>query len=65
VVLERVIRERRMGILLIEHDMGLVVAVCSSLYALDFGRIIFHGQPSDAMTSDVLRDAYLGAAAPG
>jgi ABC-type branched-subunit amino acid transport system ATPase component len=63
-VLERVIRERRTGILLIEHDMALVVAVCSSLYALDFGRIIFHGQPSEAMTSDILRDAYLGAAAP-
>ena len=62
-VLQRVIRERGTGILLIEHDMALVVAVCSSLYALDFGRIIFHGQPSEAMTSDVLRAAYLGAGA--
>jgi ABC-type branched-subunit amino acid transport system ATPase component/ABC-type branched-subunit amino acid transport system permease subunit len=64
-VLQRVIRERGTGILLIEHDMALVVAVCSSLYALDFGRIIFHGQPSEALTSDVLRDAYLGAGAAG
>jgi ABC-type branched-subunit amino acid transport system ATPase component len=65
VVLQRVLHERRTGILLIEHDMALVVAVCSSLYALDFGRVIFHGEPNEAMTSDILRDAYLGAGAPG
>jgi branched-chain amino acid transport system ATP-binding protein len=42
-ILERVVRERRVGILLVEHDMSLVMRVCSHIYVLDFGVPIFEG----------------------
>jgi ABC-type branched-subunit amino acid transport system ATPase component len=48
------------GVLLVEHDMALVAAVCSYLYVLDFGRLIFAGSTADTLASDVVRAAYLG-----
>jgi ABC-type branched-subunit amino acid transport system ATPase component len=49
------------GILLVEHDMRLVMEISQHLYVLDFGRMIFQGDPADAQSSDVVRKAYLGA----
>jgi ABC-type branched-subunit amino acid transport system ATPase component/branched-subunit amino acid ABC-type transport system permease component len=60
-VLNRVVEERGIGILLVEHDMSLVTAVCSTLYVLDFGRLIYNGTPTDTLASDAVRRAYLGA----
>jgi ABC-type branched-subunit amino acid transport system ATPase component len=48
------------GILLVEHDMALVAAVCSYLYVLDFGRLIFSGTTADTLASEMVRGAYLG-----
>jgi ABC-type branched-subunit amino acid transport system ATPase component len=62
-ILTTVVAERGVGILLVEHHMELVLAVCDYLYVLDFGRLIFAGTPDEAVTSDVVRDAYLGTAA--
>ena len=42
-VLQRVVDERGCGILLVEHDMSLVMRVCSYMYVLDFGVLIFDG----------------------
>jgi ABC-type branched-subunit amino acid transport system ATPase component len=49
------------GILLVEHDMAMVRAVCSFTYVLDFGRLIFEGTTKDVLASDVVRAAYLGS----
>lgn len=51
------------GILLVEHDMALVMATCSYLYVLDFGKLLFEGTPQEVGESDVVRAAYLGAEA--
>lgn len=59
-ILQRVVRERGCGILLVEHDMGLVMRVCEHIYVLDFGEVIFEGSPSAVAGSDVVRAAYLG-----
>ncbi|MGD9696762.1 MAG: ATP-binding cassette domain-containing protein [Thermoleophilia bacterium] len=59
-ILQRVVRERGVGILLVEHDMALVTSVCDYVYVLDFGRLIFSGTPSEVMASSVVRAAYLG-----
>jgi ABC-type branched-subunit amino acid transport system ATPase component len=48
------------GILLVEHDMALIAAVCSYIYVLDFGSLIFAGTTAETMASDVVRAAYLG-----
>ena len=62
-ILTGVVRDREVGILLVEHHMGLVLSVCDYLYVLDFGRLLFEGTPAEAVESDAVRAAYLGTAA--
>lgn len=62
-ILLEVVRERGAGILLVEHDMALVRAVCEQIYVLDFGELIFTGSAEEMLVSDVVRDAYLGSEA--
>jgi len=62
-ILRRVQLERRVGMLLVEHDMSLVMSICARLYVLDFGKLIFEGLPDEAQASEVVRAAYLGAPA--
>jgi ABC-type branched-subunit amino acid transport system ATPase component/branched-subunit amino acid ABC-type transport system permease component len=62
-ILQTILRERQVGILLVEHDMGLVRQVCEDVFLLDFGRMIFHGSVKEMLTSDIARAAYLGSEA--
>lgn len=59
-IVRRLVDERRVGILLVEHDMALVSAVCDYLYVIDFGRLIFEGAAPEVLHSPVVRAAYLG-----
>jgi ABC-type branched-subunit amino acid transport system ATPase component/ABC-type branched-subunit amino acid transport system permease subunit len=59
-ILQEVVSQRGVGVLLVEHDMSLVMSVCSYIYVLDFGQLIFEGIPSDVRASTVVQDAYLG-----
>jgi ABC-type branched-subunit amino acid transport system ATPase component/ABC-type branched-subunit amino acid transport system permease subunit len=60
-VLQRVGRDRGSGILLVEHDMHLVMAICEYIYVMDFGQKIFEGTASEVASSDIVRAAYLGS----
>ena len=60
-LLRRVVAERGCGILLVEHDMALVMEICSYIYVLDFGQILFEGDPPTVMASPIVRQAYLGS----
>ena len=62
-ILRRIVAERNTGILLVEHDIGLVRRVCDYIYVLDFGQLIFEGPPDEMSSNEAVRSAYLGGAA--
>ena len=52
-----------MAILLVEHDVQLVMKVCSLIHVLDFGAILAVGTPAEIQQDQVVLDAYLGTPA--
>jgi ABC-type branched-subunit amino acid transport system ATPase component len=52
-----------LGVLLIDHDMGLVLDVCDRVYVLDFGRVIACGPPDEVRRDPAVITAYLGSEA--
>ena len=59
-VVKSVITEDNRGVLLVEHDMSLVRAVCDYVYVLDFGKLIEEGPTAEVLSSPEVRAAYLG-----
>ena len=62
-LLTRLVAERGMGILMIEHDMDLVLGISDWIFVMDFGKPLMNGTADDVRTSEQVRDAYLGKAA--
>ena len=60
-ILRELVRDRGVGILVVEHDMALVLRICDDVHVLDFGKQIFQGTPAELAESPVVRAAYLGS----
>lgn len=63
-LIRRVVDERGVGVILVEHDVSLVLGVSDDVYVLEFGRVIFSGSAADARRSSVVQAAYLGTTEP-
>jgi branched-subunit amino acid ABC-type transport system permease component/ABC-type branched-subunit amino acid transport system ATPase component len=63
-LLRRVARDQGVGILVVEHDVGLVLDVSDTVVAIDFGRTIYSGPPTGVLGDEVVRAAYLGSHDP-
>jgi sulfate-transporting ATPase len=59
-ILRRVVDQRNIAMLLVEHDMSLVAAACDSVIAMDFGVTIVRASCEEALNHPLVRAAYLG-----
>jgi ABC-type branched-subunit amino acid transport system ATPase component/branched-subunit amino acid ABC-type transport system permease component len=60
--LRQVVEQRGIGVLIVEHDMSLIMDICDHIYVMDYGRMLFEGDPAQVAASPVVRSAYLGEA---
>jgi ABC-type branched-subunit amino acid transport system ATPase component len=47
--------------LLVEHNVGFLMELCTYIYVMENGRIISHGQPKEVRSDERVIAAYLGA----
>jgi branched-chain amino acid transport system ATP-binding protein len=61
-LLQRIEEIRAQGktILLIEHDMSVIMRICSYISVLNFGELIAQGTPEEIQTNEAVIEAYLG-----
>jgi branched-chain amino acid transport system ATP-binding protein len=56
----RKVRDRGIGVLLIEHNMQVVMDLCSRIMVLDHGTKIAEGTPEEIRSNLRVIEAYLG-----
>lgn len=59
-LLRRVRHETGCSLLIIEHDMPLISAVSDELIALELGRVLLRGSPSEVLNDERVIESYLG-----
>ncbi len=52
----------KLGIVVVEHDMDLIMNLCDRIQVLAHGEIIFEGSPAEVQANPRVREVYLGQA---
>jgi ABC-type branched-subunit amino acid transport system ATPase component len=61
-VFQRVVAsdDRRVSLLMVEHDVATVLSLSSRIFVLDFGELIASGTPAEIRSNAAVKAAYLG-----
>jgi branched-chain amino acid transport system ATP-binding protein len=57
----RILRERGMTVIVVEHNMDLVMKVADRVLVMDYGQYLFEGTPTEVQANPTVIAAYLGA----
>lgn len=49
------------GVLIIDHDIGMILRMCNMIYVIDFGKLIAFGPPDEIRNDPRVISAYLGS----
>lgn len=53
-------KERKIGVILIEHTMDMVMNICDKITVINFGKVIAEGTPEQVSSNEAVIEAYLG-----